>query len=109
MLQGYWPGTMNGNIVINPHTRGMFLTRLYSRYGTFSEIQRDKNGQGHIVNSGKSEIPLQKHMYYLERYELPSKYLYINGEKRTYHIDIKLDFWRCFCFNKFKVEAIPDK
>lgn len=107
MLQGIKPSIMLERQIINPHYNTIFVTFLYSEYGTFSDIVRNANGEGYISDTGKSKIELNKHLSHIEKYEIPYKFLYINNEPKNYYTELHLDFLRGFNFNCYKVEAIP--
>lgn len=87
--------------------QGITITRLYAPRGTFSEIIRDQEGRGHVADSGKSEIILNRFIYSGEKYTFDPQYLYMDGKQRPYKVSLKLDFFRTWSFHKFKAEAIP--
>lgn len=107
MLQGFWPDIMVKHVIGNNKPRPVFLTRLYSRCGTFSTIERDGTGRGFFADSGQSEIPLNVAVCCGDKYEIQPKYLYVNGEQREYYVELHLDFRHGFNFRTFRIEAIP--
>lgn len=107
MLQTLWPTVISQRTIWTGSPQGITITRLYAPRGTFSEIIRDQEGRGHAVDSGQSEIILNRFIYAGEKYTFAPQYLYIDGKQLPYKVNLKLDFFRTWSFHKFKAKAIP--
>lgn len=107
MLQGMELKTMQDNIVQNPCNHVITILKIYTRKGTFSSLERDTEGRGHIVDSGKSVIPINLTLFSQETYTIPYKYIFIDGKKYGYYAMPRHDFSRGLSFRNYKIEAVP--
>lgn len=107
MLQGFEPAIMQDFVLHNPRSAPTLITRLYTKTGSFAELVRDARGKGYYSDTKKTEIPLNRILYSGQTYDLPWRYLFINGKQTPFTLRYHLDFWRSFSFHDYKVEAIP--